>query len=185
MTRPTALLLVLLTTLTACGGEEADAPVDTAAVAETPTPSTPVAAETPAASPTGQTAPTAGTGDCPWLSADLATGLLGADVTVASAEAGHCRIQSDPPTYRGRVAVDPDPAFESTVAALGTPQPVSGLGERAGWISQGQMHGADVGGAIRVEQGGHVLIVTLSPANPQADLREKAVAVARAVLPQL
>lgn len=185
MTRRLAFSLTfLLSPLAACGGEGAPPSTDTAPVAEAAAPAVAPAEAAPAAGAPAAAAPAEG-GECPWLDADLATGLLGADVAVAAAEPGHCRITSDLPTYRGRVAVDPDPGFEATVATLGTPVPVSGLGERAGWISQGQMHGADVGGAIRVEEGGHVLIVTLSPASPTADLRQKAEAIARAVLPQL
>ena len=180
-------LCLALLCLTACGEEPTPSHHPAAQAAD------PQAA--PAVAPTPTSATTTADGACPWLDATLATGLLGADVTVTAVEAGSCRIASEPPTYRGRLfvgEVSPDEtALSPAEAAMANfvaepssraPEAISGLGEEAMWVAQGAESGGDARGMLRAEQSGRVLVLALQPEAPRADLRDRAVALARAVL---
>ncbi|HEX9953160.1 MAG TPA: hypothetical protein VGB53_15425 [Rubricoccaceae bacterium] len=177
--RSVLLLALLLPALAACSEEPTPAS-HPAAQAQ------PAAASTPIATPVASTSAATGeSGSCPWLSSDLATGILGADVTVTkpAGDPANCYIASTPSTWAGEADRMEGYTLDSLATAFGlTLEPVGGLGERAGWKSAAQWEGNDVGGQVLVEHGGGVTVVLLNATPPRPGLREKAEALARAIV---
>ncbi|HEX8386572.1 MAG TPA: hypothetical protein VF576_10325 [Rubricoccaceae bacterium] len=170
----TRSLLFLLAPLAACGGGEAPATEASAP------PATAVAA-TPA--------PAVG---CQWLTSEAASEALGADVTVtvAAGWTNTCEIASDPQTVFGRFNVDEGwtldnslNAYENT-AGWGAREAITGLGERAAWVSHETPDGTVKGMRLGVEQGGSgvTVMLTLTPAQASADARAKVEALGQAIL---
>lgn len=174
--RTTFALTLALTVLSACGGEEAEP----SAAGDAPL--TPVADAAPAAPAT--------TG-CPWLTDATASEALGAAVTVTGDGQTTCSIASEPNTYTARINVDAGwtldnslSSYENT-AGWGAREPVEGLGERAALVANQYPDGNYGGARVGVEQSGHGITVALTPASTQADLRDRAVALARAVVAEM
>ncbi len=176
------LTLTSLATLAACGEEPTPAshPAAQAMAAQA------MAAQAAAPIAEAPAAPDAPAGECPFFDAALASGILGTDVTVTGVPAtGSCFITSEPLTASGQVTVIPNHTVDAIMAGQSAPEPIEGLGEQAAWASTSQWEGRDLGGMVGVEQGGRGVTVILSRqanAPPQADLRERTVALARAVL---
>ena len=169
-----------LLALSACGGADSPAaPI----VAGEPAPAT---TWTPTSVPVSAPASAATTaGECPWLNADLATGLLGADVTVTGTPAtGSCYITSDPLTISGQITVIPNHTVDAIQTGQTTVEPIEGLGEQASWASTSTWEGRDLAGQVAVEQGGKGVTVILSAqaAAEIDDLKGKSIALARAVV---
>lgn len=123
---------------------------------------------------------------CPWLSDDVATGLVGTNVAVtrSSGNPANCHLQSEPRGWSGEVDVMEGLTLDAMVAGFGlpAPEPVARLGERAGWVSEGVWEGNDVGGRVLVEHEGNGLVVFLMPSSPQPDVRATCEALARAIV---
>lgn len=178
--RSALLLALLLPVLGACAEEPTPAS-HPAAQAQLAAAATPVAATSVAAT----SAAPVEAGPCPWLSSDLATGILGADVTVTkpAGDPANCTIASAPSTWAGEADRMEGYTLDSLATAFGlTLEPVAGLGDRAGWKSAAQWEGNDVGGQVLVEHAGGVTVVLLTATPPRPGLREKAEALARAVV---
>lgn len=168
--------VLLLTTLSACGGDGAT--VDASAA-----PAVPAAA-----------AHTAATTGCRWLTSEVATGLLGAPVTVDVGGQDECSLSSEPNTFSGRIYVDPSPLgntvdvilspYENT-AGWGARQSISGLGDRAAWVGHAYPTGGYGGVRIAMEQDGRTVTIQLTPATTQEDLPAKAEALVRAIAEQM
>ena len=126
---------------------------------------------------------------CDWITEARASELLGAPVQyVSERDAATCELGVPDGDGMGPdvtiEAMDPSTADYDYVASVEAAEPVDGVGDRAVWVPMGEAMGT-----VYAETGGRVLQVMLTDisatSGPAGGLREKAVAVARAVVAEM